>query len=48
LKKVYEQLATRVGHTTKDRQIADVFAGGGIVLLLASIALSTAWFRRAL
>jgi len=48
LKKVYEQLATRVGHTTKDRQIADVFAGGGIVLLLASVALSMAWFRRAL
>ncbi|HEY3541091.1 MAG TPA: VWA domain-containing protein [Gaiellaceae bacterium] len=48
LKKVYEQLATRVGHTSKDRQIADFFAGGAIVLLLASVALSMTWFRRAL
>jgi Ca-activated chloride channel family protein len=48
LKKVYEDLATRTGHTTKDRQVADLFAGGGIVLLLASVALSLTWFRRAL
>ncbi|HET8528780.1 MAG TPA: VWA domain-containing protein [Gaiellaceae bacterium] len=48
LQKVYEQLGTRVGHTTNDRQIADVFAAGGIVLLLASAALSTLWFRRVL
>jgi Ca-activated chloride channel family protein len=48
LKQVYEDLATRVGHTTHDRQIADAFAGGGIVLLIASAALSLAWFRRPL
>jgi Ca-activated chloride channel homolog len=48
LKNVYEQLATRVGHTTKDRQIADAFAAGGIVLLLSSLGLSTLWFRRML
>ena len=48
LKKVYEQLATRRGHTTQDREIADVFAAGGIVLLLTSVALSTLWFRRVL
>jgi hypothetical protein len=45
---VYEQIATRIGHTTKDRQIADVFAGGGILLLLTSVGLSTLWFRRVL
>lgn len=48
LRKVYEQLATRVGHTTKDRQISDVFAAGGIVLLLSGAALSAYWFRRIL
>jgi Ca-activated chloride channel homolog len=46
LKKVYEQLATRVGHTTKDRQISDVFAAGGLVFLLSGAALSAFWFRR--
>lgn len=48
LKRVYEQLATRVGHTTKDRQISDAFAGGGILLLLTSVGLSALWFRRVL
>jgi Ca-activated chloride channel family protein len=48
LRKVYEQLATRVGHTTKDRQITDVFAAGGIVFLLTAAGLSTLWFRRIL
>jgi Ca-activated chloride channel family protein len=48
LKKVYEQLATRVGHTTKDRQISDMFAAGGLVLVLTGAALSALWFRRIL
>jgi Ca-activated chloride channel homolog len=43
---VYKELATRVGHTTKSRQISDAFAGGGIVLLLASVITSLLWFRR--
>jgi len=47
LKSVYKELATRVGHTTTNREISDVFAGGGLVLLLASVALSLTWFRRA-
>ena len=46
LKRVYEQLSTRSGHITKERQISDLFAGGGIVLLLAATALSAFWFRR--
>jgi Ca-activated chloride channel family protein len=45
LKKVYEQLATRVGHTTKNRQISDVFAAGGLLLLLSGAGLSAFWFR---
>ncbi len=48
LKKVYEQLATRVGHTTKDRQISDMFAAGGLVLVLSGAVLSAFWFRRIL
>jgi Ca-activated chloride channel homolog len=48
LKRVYEELATRVGHTTKDRQIADVFAAVGIVLLFAAVGASLYWFRRVL
>ena len=48
LKKVYEQLATRTGHTTKDRQISDVFAAGGLVILLSGAGLSALWFRRIL
>ncbi|MBX5474610.1 MAG: VWA domain-containing protein [Thermoleophilia bacterium] len=43
---VYRQLATRLGHTTSDREITDLFAAGAIVLLLGGAALSTAWFRR--
>jgi Ca-activated chloride channel family protein len=43
---VYRKLATRLGHTTEDRQITDVFAGGAAVLLLVGSSLSFAWFRR--
>jgi len=45
---VYRTLATRIGHTTQDRQITDLFAAGAIVLLLAGAALSAFWFRRVL
>ncbi len=43
---VYSKLATRIGHTTKSRQIADLFALGAAVLLLAGGAHSAFWFRR--
>jgi Ca-activated chloride channel family protein len=43
---VYRKLATRLGHTTEDRQVTDVFAGGAALLLLAGAGLSTLWFRR--
>lgn len=46
LRDVYAKLALRIGHTTNDRQISDVFAAGGLVLLLAGGALSSFWFRR--
>jgi Ca-activated chloride channel homolog len=43
---VYRKLATRLGHTTEDRQITDLFAGGAAVLVLAGASLSFLWFRR--
>ena len=43
---VYRNLATRLGHTTEDRQVADVFGAGACVLLLAGAGLSAFWFRR--
>ena len=43
---VYHKLATRVGHTTEDRQVSDLFAGGAIVLLLMGGGLSAVWYRR--
>ena len=46
LSKVYAHLATRVGHTTVDREVTDLFAAGSIVALLVSGALSMFWFRR--
>jgi Ca-activated chloride channel homolog len=46
LTSVYKRLAARIGHRTEHRQITDLFAGGGIVLLLLGGGLSTFWFRR--
>jgi Ca-activated chloride channel family protein len=43
---VYEKLATRLGHTTRDREITDFFAAGALVLVAAGAALSALWFRR--
>ena len=43
---VYKKLATRLGHTTEDRQITDFFAAGAGVFLLAGAGLSFLWFRR--
>jgi len=43
---VYRKLSTRIGRTTKSRQIADLFGAGAVVLLLAGGALSAFWFRR--
>jgi Ca-activated chloride channel homolog len=45
---VYRKLATRLGHKKEDRQITDLFAAGGGVLVLAGASLSFFWFRRVL
>lgn len=46
LEAVYAKLATRLGHTTEDRQITDIFAAAAAVLVLAGAGLSFLWFRR--
>jgi len=46
LRKVYEQLGSRLGHKTISREISDVFAGGSALLLLIGGTMSALWFRR--
>ncbi len=46
LKKVYEELGSRLGHRDKRREVTDVFAGGSAALLLTGGLLSALWFRR--
>jgi Ca-activated chloride channel homolog len=43
---VYKHLATRTAHTTENRELTDVFAAGGLVLMLAGGAFSVLRFRR--
>ncbi|MGZ8648545.1 MAG: VWA domain-containing protein [Solirubrobacteraceae bacterium] len=46
LQKVYKELGTRLGHEKKQSEVTAAFAGAGMLLLLASGALSAALFRR--
>jgi Ca-activated chloride channel family protein len=46
LKKVYEDLGSRLGKRTERREITDYFAGGAAALLFAGGALSALLFRR--
>jgi Ca-activated chloride channel family protein len=46
LREVYENLGSRLGHKQESREITDLFAGGGAVLLLIGACLSAFWFRR--
>jgi Ca-activated chloride channel homolog len=46
LKKVYEDLGSRLGHRDKSREVTDAFAGGSAALLLTGGLLSVLWFRR--
>jgi Ca-activated chloride channel family protein len=48
LEEVYERLGSRLGMRKEDREITDVFSAGAGLFLLAGLALSTVWFRRAL
>jgi Ca-activated chloride channel homolog len=46
LKRVYEELGSRLGSRDESREVGDYFAGGAALLLLAGGALSALWFRR--
>ncbi|HET7045169.1 MAG TPA: VWA domain-containing protein [Gaiellaceae bacterium] len=46
LRRVYEGLASRLGHVDKDRELSDVFSGGAAALVLGGAALSLGLFRR--
>jgi Ca-activated chloride channel family protein len=46
LSEVYERLGSQLSHRDEKRQITSLFAGGGLVLLLAGSALSLGWFGR--
>lgn len=46
LKRVYEELGSRLGSRTKREEITFAFAAGGALLMLAGGALSAALFRR--
>jgi Ca-activated chloride channel family protein len=46
LKEIYEQLGSELGRKKEKRQITSAFAGGGLLLLLVGIAMSTRWFGR--
>ena len=46
LRRVYEQLGSRIGHERVSREFTDAFAAGGGVLLLLGASLSALWFRR--
>ncbi len=46
LRRVYDELGSRLGSREKDAEITVAFAGAGLVLLLLAGGLSTALFRR--
>jgi Ca-activated chloride channel family protein len=48
LQEVYAELGSRLGSKREKRELTQVFAAAGGVLLLAGTALSMAWFRRPL
>jgi Ca-activated chloride channel homolog len=48
LQEVYEELGSRLGRTEEDRELTQLFAAAGGVLLLAGSAASMLWFRRPL
>ena len=46
LRKVYEDLGSRLGEKREEHEVTAAFAGAGAVLMLAAAALSSLWFRR--
>ena len=46
LKRVYEQLGSRLGRRKERREVTDLFSAAAAALVLCGGALSTLWFRR--
>jgi Ca-activated chloride channel family protein len=46
LSQVYERLGKQLGHEQRQRQVTVYFAGGGLLMLLAAMAMSLRWFGR--
>jgi Ca-activated chloride channel homolog len=46
LKRVYERLGSQLGTENRKREMTAGFAGGALVLLLAGVGMSLAWFGR--
>jgi len=46
LSAVYELLGSQLGHRREKREITQMFAGGGLLLMLLGGALSLRWFGR--
>lgn len=46
LRKVYEDLGSRLGEKREEHEVTAAFAGAGGVLVLAAAAMSSLWFRR--
>jgi Ca-activated chloride channel homolog len=46
LAQIYENLGTRIGYTTEQREVTQWFAAAGLVLVVAGAGLAAHWFNR--
>ena len=46
LRSVYDNLQSRIGYVPDEREVTDLFAGSGLVLIIAGAALAGLWFGR--
>ena len=46
LAQIYQSLGSRVGFTTEEREVTQLFAAAGLVLVLAGAGLAAHWFNR--
>jgi Ca-activated chloride channel homolog len=46
LRAVYDNLQSRIGYVVQERDVTDLFAGGGLLLVVAGAALAAMWFGR--
>jgi Ca-activated chloride channel homolog len=46
LAQIYENLGTRIGYTTEQREVTQWFAAAGLLLVVAGAGLAAHWFNR--